>query len=235
MNPSSGRFLTQDSFEGVTHDPATLHKYLYAGADPVNKVDPSGHFFGLADIGAANSIRSTLANIQINIGFAIVDQIVYGGDAGIKSLITGGVVTLGAVFAARVARGFIGLAGNLADDVGRAVTSGGRKIYRGLSELDNPATGLYARAPGAGNSPASHVAGKRATQWISATKDLNVAVSKYGKNGVVEIDLDKVPSEIVDISDGIPGIGGMLSNWARKDKEVLIRDFIPAEAIKVIF
>jgi RHS repeat-associated protein len=95
MSLSTGRFTTQDTYEGVSHDPATLHKYLYAGADPVNKVDPSGHFFGMADIGAANSIRSTLANIQINIGFAIVDQLLYGGSAGAESLAVAGILSLG--------------------------------------------------------------------------------------------------------------------------------------------
>lgn len=58
-----------------------------------------------------------------------------------------------------------------------------------------------------------------------------MATNKYGKYGVVGIDLTKVSSEVVDISGGIPGMSGMLSNWARADQEVLIRDFIPPEAI----
>ncbi len=40
----SGRFLTADSWEGRTSDPATLHKYLYAHSDPVNSRDPSGNW-----------------------------------------------------------------------------------------------------------------------------------------------------------------------------------------------
>jgi hypothetical protein len=43
MNPLSARFQTMDSFEGNVFEPASLHKYLYAEADPVNKLDPSGH------------------------------------------------------------------------------------------------------------------------------------------------------------------------------------------------
>jgi RHS repeat-associated protein len=42
MNPSSGRFWTMDSFEGHFTDPSSLHKYLYASSDPINKTDPSG-------------------------------------------------------------------------------------------------------------------------------------------------------------------------------------------------
>lgn len=44
MNPNNGRFQTMDSFEGVPTEPQTLHKYTYAHNDPVNRVDPSGHF-----------------------------------------------------------------------------------------------------------------------------------------------------------------------------------------------
>jgi RHS repeat-associated protein len=42
MNPQSGRFITADTYEGEDEEPASLHKYLYAGADAVNRVDPSG-------------------------------------------------------------------------------------------------------------------------------------------------------------------------------------------------
>jgi RHS repeat-associated protein len=65
MNPSSGRFLTQDSFEGVTHDPATLHKYLYGASNPVSHVDPSGHFYSLGGLMAGISIRGILTNMAI--------------------------------------------------------------------------------------------------------------------------------------------------------------------------
>lgn len=38
-----GRFLTRDEFDGVNTKPQSLHKYLYANADPVNLGDPSGY------------------------------------------------------------------------------------------------------------------------------------------------------------------------------------------------
>ena len=41
-NPATGRFLSRDPDEGKIKIPATLHKYLYAGGDPVNRIDPRG-------------------------------------------------------------------------------------------------------------------------------------------------------------------------------------------------
>jgi RHS repeat-associated protein len=41
-NSLTGRFLSRDPAEGRIDIPATLHKYLYVGGDPVNWIDPSG-------------------------------------------------------------------------------------------------------------------------------------------------------------------------------------------------
>jgi RHS repeat-associated protein len=41
-NPATGRFLSRDPLDGNAIDPASLHKYLYANGDPVNRIDPSG-------------------------------------------------------------------------------------------------------------------------------------------------------------------------------------------------
>ncbi len=41
-NPATGRFLSRDPEDGKRWDPKSLHKYLYAGGDPVNGWDPTG-------------------------------------------------------------------------------------------------------------------------------------------------------------------------------------------------
>lgn len=41
---STGRFITQDSYSGNPYDPWTQHLYSYCGNNPVNMVDPTGHF-----------------------------------------------------------------------------------------------------------------------------------------------------------------------------------------------
>jgi RHS repeat-associated protein len=41
-NPATGRFMSRDPEDGILPDPMTLHKYDYAGGDPVNAWDPTG-------------------------------------------------------------------------------------------------------------------------------------------------------------------------------------------------
>jgi RHS repeat-associated protein len=41
-SPDRGRFTTIDPFSGYIDEPISLHKYLYAQADPVNLIDPLG-------------------------------------------------------------------------------------------------------------------------------------------------------------------------------------------------
>jgi prepilin-type N-terminal cleavage/methylation domain-containing protein len=41
-NPTNGRFETFDPFRGTTFYPITLHRYIYAENNPVNKSDPTG-------------------------------------------------------------------------------------------------------------------------------------------------------------------------------------------------
>ncbi len=66
LNVETGRFHTMDTFEGVTTDPITLHKYLYANAAPNMWTDPSGKFslIETVSVGAAIGTLSGLANIS---------------------------------------------------------------------------------------------------------------------------------------------------------------------------
>jgi RHS repeat-associated protein len=65
MNPASGRFWSMDTFDGVHNDPHTLHKYLYAGTNPTNKIDPSGRFeFTIAGVTYNLSLSQTMRAIS---------------------------------------------------------------------------------------------------------------------------------------------------------------------------
>ena len=49
MDTSTGRFISQDTYQGTINDPVSLHKYLYANANPVTYTDPSG-YYSLEDV-----------------------------------------------------------------------------------------------------------------------------------------------------------------------------------------
>ena len=64
LEPDRGRFWTMDNYEGRGHDPATLHKYLYCHADPVNGIDPSG-MFSLSELSASSVISSMVGKMSM--------------------------------------------------------------------------------------------------------------------------------------------------------------------------
>ncbi|MEW8150669.1 MAG: polymorphic toxin-type HINT domain-containing protein [Candidatus Thiodiazotropha endolucinida] len=61
-DPSQGRFTQQDTWMGRNHDPITLHKYLYAHADPGNLIDPTGNF-SMGSMMSAINVMGTLSTI----------------------------------------------------------------------------------------------------------------------------------------------------------------------------
>ena len=60
MDPGAGRFLSMDPFPGVERDPTSLHKYLYASANPVNVVDPTG-LFSVGNLAVTSAIIGGLS------------------------------------------------------------------------------------------------------------------------------------------------------------------------------
>jgi RHS repeat-associated protein len=82
-NQNIGRFTQQDTYQGNNFDPATLHKYLYANADPSNKIDPSGHM-SLGSLMAGINVQAILVNTAVGvpsfaIGFAAGDGVLNAG------------------------------------------------------------------------------------------------------------------------------------------------------------
>jgi RHS repeat-associated protein len=56
-DPSTGRFLNRDPYQGMMDDPQSLHAYHFAHLDPVNLNDPSGNFSLLDTLITNNLIK----------------------------------------------------------------------------------------------------------------------------------------------------------------------------------
>ena len=59
MNPAVGLFISMDSYQGSIYEPVSLHKYLYANANPVRYTDPTG-YFSFAETQIAQTIENCL-------------------------------------------------------------------------------------------------------------------------------------------------------------------------------
>jgi RHS repeat-associated protein len=74
-NPSTGRFLSRDPEDGTPTDPQSLHKYLYAGGDPVNRIDPRGREDEDEGIGLTAFLVTEVAPKLFSVGCAIAGLI----------------------------------------------------------------------------------------------------------------------------------------------------------------
>jgi RHS repeat-associated protein len=63
-NQATGRFWNADSYEGLKNAPASLHKYLYANANPLSFSDPSG-YFSLGELSMVQNVQSRLNQMAI--------------------------------------------------------------------------------------------------------------------------------------------------------------------------
>jgi hypothetical protein len=76
MNPGTGRFHTQDSYAGRNGEPLSLHKYVYANANPVMGRDPSGHVT-LEEMSAVEGELMSENSANISVGQGITVQANY--------------------------------------------------------------------------------------------------------------------------------------------------------------
>jgi RHS repeat-associated protein len=61
LNTNTGRFHSQDTYEGRNSEPLTLHKYLYASGNPAMFTDPSGNVT-LGEMSQVQGMQTNMAN-----------------------------------------------------------------------------------------------------------------------------------------------------------------------------
>jgi hypothetical protein len=71
MDPQTGRFVSEDPYEGKINQASSLHRFLYAYQSPVNFVDPNGRF-GLGEMMASMAINDILLSMDVVFGTARV-------------------------------------------------------------------------------------------------------------------------------------------------------------------
>jgi RHS repeat-associated protein len=159
MDPRTGRLLGMDPFRGQIFKPLTLHRYLYAGAAPVNNVDPSGEFDSgsqLAGVLGANTIRATstitFGKVLLAVGLVgVAGGQILGPLAALREIKERGVPTDLYAFGNRAApRGPRPSDFNLPDDSG-TVGPETRPLPKGASTFGDPSvaplTGHYHGIP----------------------------------------------------------------------------------------
>ncbi|MBE5871743.1 MAG: hypothetical protein E7294_10865 [Lachnospiraceae bacterium] len=89
MDPSTGTFISMDSYPGSLADPVSLHKYLYANADPVKYSDPSG-YMSFPQLSAGMTINGILSASWRYIVGNVIAGAVIGATCGAIDSILGG-------------------------------------------------------------------------------------------------------------------------------------------------
>jgi hypothetical protein len=89
MNPATGTFTSMDTYGGSVFDPTSLHKYLYANANPVSNTDPSG-YFSLGEVVSCQSIMQVLSKSWSVIVLNAIKGAIAGAVLGAVDSILGG-------------------------------------------------------------------------------------------------------------------------------------------------
>ena len=75
MDPSTGTFTSMDTYAGSISDPTSLHKYLFANANPIKYCDPSGKSTSLTEMDSVVAIITIFAEVSSAIIYDMIGSI----------------------------------------------------------------------------------------------------------------------------------------------------------------
>jgi RHS repeat-associated protein len=185
-DPSTGRFTALDPAAGSPQDPISLHKYLYAGANPVMFADPTGMFFGgIVDFLATFSIQMQIRAMEFAPKAAAytwavtkIAGIMYLGSSAYRWLeIEGWVPETGFTQHIQTASGAIFLAGFVLTGALQAVPAPRGRIPYGSSYMSRQ--GIVAREA-AGKTSGGNVAAFEYTASDGSTKTIVRFAERFG-------------------------------------------------------
>ena len=79
MDTSTGRFISQDTYQGTINDPVSLHKYLYANSNPVTYSDPS-EYMSMAGLAVRGVVIGALSGLIVPNAVSIIRNLVTTGE-----------------------------------------------------------------------------------------------------------------------------------------------------------
>jgi RHS repeat-associated protein len=106
LNPTTGRFWSMDTLAGNDDDPASLHRYLYARGNPINRIDPSGHQDAVSEVAAAadSETLDSMGAVQV---IEIYQEVQTGLDV-IKPALAAATIAVGLLEGPSIFEGHVG-------------------------------------------------------------------------------------------------------------------------------
>ncbi|MDR1387596.1 MAG: DNRLRE domain-containing protein [Propionibacteriaceae bacterium] len=130
LDSGSGRFTQADSWRGEVAAPGSLNRFVYAESDPVNRVDPSGHFSLGGVLGAVKGAVSQAASwVNNNVVKPVVNTVRAAGswvNQNVVQPVVGWVDQ-------HVVQPLRGAASNAVGAAGQVLQSVGSAVARGVS------------------------------------------------------------------------------------------------------
>ena len=148
-DPAAGRFYGQDPVGATLQYPVSLDRYLYAGDNPVDRIDPSGQQYDLGSVLAAVNIVGVLASIAPLGGVTAYSLLNFGSapDAvgfGFFGAIESGILKLGPAQAGLIAGFEIVFAPRIKQEALYAFVGAEASASLGLSHADEELGGFEA-------------------------------------------------------------------------------------------